>query len=118
MTALTTLHTDGSGLYTSKARAVRITNLKLGYVDKDKSFGELRVFFDRNDWTPEYDGDIYTDKLFEKELREWLTSVGYVAKTSSNVGYSELGMQSDNYVSLDVDGPFLKSWFRKNKVAA
>jgi hypothetical protein len=110
MTALTTLHTDGSGLYTSKAKAVRIIKLKLGFVDEDRTFGELRVFFDKADWDCDTDSDIYTDRLFEKELREYLTSKGYTARNSGDVGYSELGMQGDSFVSLDVNEAFLASW--------
>ena len=114
MTALTTLHTDGNGYWSEKARAVRITNLKLGYVSDDEDFGELRVYFDKNDWDVDNDGLIYTDNLFAKELREWLTSIGYDA-TRDTVFYSEQGMQGDYYVSLDVEGPFIKSWYALNE---
>ena len=114
MTALTTLHTDGNGYWSEKARAVRITNLKLGYVDDERTFGELRVYFDKNDWDVDNDGLIYTDKLFVTELREWLTSIGYDANKDT-VFYSEQGMQGDYYVSLDVEGPFIKSWYALNE---
>ena len=114
MTALTTLHTDGNGYWSDKSRAVRITNLKLGYVDDERTFGELRVYFDKNDWDVDNDGLIYTDKLFVKELREWLTSIDYCANKDT-VFYSEQGMQGDYYVSLDIEGPFIKSWYELNK---
>ena len=114
MTALTTLHTDGNGYWSDKSRAVRITNLKLGYVDDERTFGELRVYFDKNDWDVDNDGLIYTDSLFAKELREWLTSLNYDA-TRDTVFYSEMGMQGDNYVSLDVGEEFIESWFELNE---
>ena len=114
MTALTTLHTDGDGYWSEKSRAVRITNLKLGYVDDERTFGELRVYFDKNDWDVDNDGLIYTDSLFAKELREWLTSLNYDA-TRDTVFYSEMGMQGDNYVSLDVGEEFIESWFELNE---
>ena len=114
MTVLTTLHTDGNGYWSDKSRAVRITNLKLGYVDDERTFGELRVYFDKNDWDVDNDGLIYTDRQFVKELREWLTSIGYDANKDT-VFYSEQGMQGDYYVSLDIEGPFIASWDALNK---
>ena len=111
MTALTTLHTAGDGYWSEKSRAVRITNLKLGHGST-----ELRVYFDKNDWDINSDGLIYTDSLFVKELREWLTSIGYCANKNT-VFYSEQGMQGDNYVSLDIEGPFIESWYKLNKTA-
>ena len=113
MTALTTLHTAGDGYWSEKSRAVRIVKLKLGYVSDDEDFGELRVYFDKNDWDVDNDGLIYTDSLFAKELREWLTSIGYEANRNT-LSYSEAGMQGDNYVSLDVEGEFIESWFELN----
>ena len=114
MTGLTTLHTAGDGYWSEKSRAVRIVKLKLGYVSDDEDFGELRVYFDKNDWDVDNDGLIYTDSLFAKELREWLTSIGYDANKNT-VFYSEQGMQGDYYVSLDVEGPFIKSWYALNE---
>lgn len=110
-----TLHTVGDGFYSRKAKAVRITKLRVPYFAKeDMDFGELCVFFDKQDWNCDEDGDIYTDSLFLKELKQFLTSIGLC---SSGVGYSEHGMQSDSYVSLDVGGNFLSSWFAKVDVA-
>ncbi len=113
MNALATLHTSGDGYWSSKSRAVRIVKLKLAYVSDDMEFGELRVYFDKNDWDVDNDGLIYTDKQFVKELREWLTSIDYCANKDT-VFYSEQGMQGDYYVSLDVEGPFIASWAMLN----
>ena len=111
-----TLHTDGQGWWSNKAKAVRITELRVPYIDEvDFDFGELCVYFDRNDWDVNNDGLIYTDRLFEKELKEYLTSIGIDA---SDVSYSEQGMQGDWYVSLDVGGSFLASWKQKVTVEA
>jgi hypothetical protein len=111
-----TLHTCGDGYWSSKARAVRIKELRVPYIDEiDMDFGELRVYFDRNDWDVNSDGLIYTDSLFKKELKEFLTSIGIDA---SDVSYSEQGMQGDYYVSLDVGGKFLASWTAKTAVEA
>lgn len=95
------LHTNGSGLWSRKSKAVTITDLIV--IPVDETFGELRVHF--TGWNV-YDGDIYTDKLFLKELQEYLLSIGL----SNKVNYSEHGMQGDHYVSLDVGKEFLESW--------
>lgn len=110
-----TLHTDGKGWWSSKTRAVRIIELRVPYIDDEYSWGELRVYFDRNDWNVDSDGLIYTDNLFEKELGEFLTTVGL---DPIDVGYSEQGMQGDYFVSFDVEDKFLASWREKTAVAA
>ena len=103
-----TLHTDGSGFWSSKAKAVRITELRVIDFSYDGAlYGELRVRFDKNDWDCERDGDIYTDNLFVKELKAYLTSIGIDA---SDTGYSEYGMQGNSYVSLDVGPKFMATW--------
>ena len=112
------LHTDGSSLWSNAARAVRITDLKINYVDDDfidngadhPNFGELCVYFDTKTWSVPYDGLIYTDRLFERELREFLTGQSLAG---NDVYYSEQGMQGNDYVSCDVGGEFLKSWGEK-----
>jgi hypothetical protein len=108
--AIATLHTDGLGYWSDRAAAVRITELSVPYIDEGEDFGELRVHFNTDDWRPDKHGLIYSDDLFKKELKEYLTSVGLV---SADVSYSEQGMQGDNMVSCDVGGEFLKSWKEK-----
>lgn len=101
-----TLHTDGQSSYWSRKKtAVRCTKLHLRQLDDE--FGELRVFFDKRTWNINKDGLIYTDNLFERELRRELTKLGLVG---SDVEYSEQGMQGNNYVSCDVGSKFIKSW--------
>ena len=105
------LHTDGlRGLWSNVAKAVRITDMQLGYIDDEGDFGELRVYFDTKTWDISKDGLIYTDRLFERELQEILDAHGLVGK---DVSYSEQGMQGRNYVSCDVGLRFLNSWFKK-----
>jgi hypothetical protein len=106
----TVLHTDGTGLWSRRVGEVQVTRLEVGYVNEQKTFGELRVYFNENIWSPRHQGLIYTDPLFIKELRQFLKSMGMSAR---GVDYSEAGMQGRNYVSLDVDGKFLKSYFKK-----
>ena len=107
--------TGGDGLWSDVSGAeVRITDMRIGYIDEeDLNFGELRVYFDTKTWDVNEQGLIYTDRLFLRQLREFLDQHGLVGK---DVSYSEQGMQGDDYVSLDVGGPFLRSWAAKFNV--
>ena len=104
------LHTSGNGYWSSEERAVRIKDMKLGYVSDELDFGELRVFFDRKTWNVDKNGLIYTDRLFERELQAFLDAHGL---PGNDVWYSEQGMQGDDYVSLDIGEKFLKAWSAK-----
>ncbi len=112
-------HTDGKrGLWSDVAKAVTITDISLGqgtqWEDEKDIFGELRVYFDTETWDTRKDGLIYTDRLFIKELQEFLTAHGLPGK---DVCYSEQGMQGDDYVSLDAGTKFYKAWMQKFNVA-
>jgi len=106
----TVLHTAGDGLWSTKASAVTITNMVISYVDEEKEFGELRVYFDTRTWNTNVDGLIYTDKLFQQELRIFLVSQGFSEGAAYTAGYSEQGMQGDDYVSLDIGEIFIDTW--------
>ncbi len=100
-----TLNTNGKGYWSRAVKAVRITDMRLGYVSDEKDFGELCVYFNTEDWDVNVDGLIYTDKQFKAELNAFLVAQGLCA-----VEYSEQGMQGDDYVSLDVEEDFLQAW--------
>ena len=108
----TTLHTNGMGYWSRTATAVDITKLDLQYINDEQDFGELCVYFatddfTANEWDVETDGLIYTDKLFLQELRAYLQTIGFSEAEAMDVGYSEQGMQTSNYVSLDVGAVFI-----------
>lgn len=107
---IVTLHTAGNGLWSSHKAAVRVTELRLNWVDQDGSFGELCVHFNTDDWRVDQHGLIYTDRQFMPELRAYCTSIGL---DGSDVTYSEQGMQLDNAVSCDVGEKFILSWRAK-----
>ena len=100
-------NTSGGGYWSNVRKAVEITDMRLAYVNDEKDFGELRVYFDPSTWNVNERGLIYTDRLFLKELKSALEQQGF---DSTSVSYSEQGMQGDNYVSLDVGEKFLRSW--------
>lgn len=108
-----TFNTNGKGYWSRTAKAVRIEDMRLGYVDEDKEFGELCVYFNTEDWDVNTEGLIYTDKQFKQDLNAFLAQQGLPA-----VEYSEQGMQGDDYVSCDVEEDFLQAWEAKFAVAA
>jgi hypothetical protein len=108
----TTLHTNGMGYWSRTAAAVDIVKLDLQYINDEQDFGELCVYFAQddfsaNEWDVETDGLIYTDKLFLQELRAYLQTIGFSEVEANDVSYSEQGMQTNNYVSLDVGALFI-----------
>ena len=114
MRAITqTLNTNGTGLWSKEVREVQVVGLILrtGSYDNDDGskhvYGELRVKFDASDWDTQVHGLIYTDPQFLAELKDFLARAKYDV---TNIGYSECGMQGDDYVSLDVDAGFINSW--------
>lgn len=113
-----TLSTSGDGYWSDVQLDVKITGLDLAYeqeIDEEEgetecTFGELRVYFDTNTWDTSEHGLIYTDRKFMIELHNYLRRAGY---NPTDVGYSEQGMQGDNYVSCDVGVEFIRSWKQK-----
>lgn len=97
--------TGGGGLWSDAEKDVSVEELVL--VEYSPNFGELRVYFNSEDWDVEDEGLIYTDKKFLKELRY---SLGLIGLVGEDVDYSEQGMQGDDYVSLDVGKKFIDSW--------
>jgi hypothetical protein len=104
-------NTDGCGLWSNIATSVRITKFTLGYCNEEQDFGELRVYFNTEDWTVEDDGLIYTDDLFMQELRDYFAAKGFPA---DKLNYSEQGMQGYDYVSCDITNEFVQLWIENN----
>lgn len=103
------MNTSGDGYWSDVAKPVEVTDMRLGYVNDELDFGELRVYFDTKTWNVNEDGLIYTDKQFYVDLQKFIKEQGLVV----DLCYSEQGMQGDNYVSLDVGKDFLDSWKAK-----
>lgn len=118
-------NTNGKGLWSDEVRMVQITKLDFGYMSiiyypEDPFHGELRAYFEPSgfnpgSWNVEGHGLIYTDKLWMREFKAGLRAAGFSIKAVQNVGYSEQGMQGDNYVSMDVGPVFYASWKRLHK---
>ena len=105
------LNTDGKrGLWSNKAKAVEIVDMRVSYCTDEKDFGELQIAFNEDTWDVEEDGLIYTDTGFMAELQAFLNAHGLAG---ADVDYSEQGMQGDDYVSCDVGEEFIASWVAK-----
>jgi hypothetical protein len=115
-------NTNGKGHWTEEERLVTIIRLEIGYSSlkyypEDPFNGELRAYFEPSgfmlgSWNVPGHGLIYTDKLWMKEFKAGLRQLGLSIKAVQNVGYSEQGMQGDDYVSMDIGPTFYKSWLR------
>lgn len=105
------LTTDGSGFWSDRSVTVGVTHLQVPYINEEETFGELCVYFNTNTWRIDRLGLIYGDHMWLNELCDALSERGY---DTSDIGYSEYGMQGDDYVSLDVGEKFLASWFKIN----
>ena len=103
------LNTAGDGYWSNVAKAVEITHLQLSYTNDELDFGELRVRFNTASWDTAKDGLIYTDSLFLEDLCLMLDALGF---DSSDVSYSEQGMQGDTYVSCDVGERFINTFMQ------
>ena len=109
--------TSGDGLWSGVSKRVSITGLDVQYINREHTFGELRVYFDRRTWITERHGLIYTDKGFLKEFRASLMAAGFSEAAAKDVTYSEQGMQRDEYVSCDVGEKFLNQWLMEKAAA-
>ena len=105
----TKLHTAGDGYWSRTSTAVSVTGLGLAYTNEELDFGELRVYFDTQDWDVDRQGLIYTDSLFMQELRSMISQLGMDA---ADLSYSEQGMQGNNYVSCDVGERFINTFMQ------
>ena len=93
------------------AKGVDTTKMTVPYMNDEQDFGELRVYFG-DSWDIYEEGLIYTDKLFIKELKEILVTMGF---DDYDVSYSEQGMQGKDYVSFDIGKNFFNTWEEINE---
>lgn len=109
-----TIRTNGRGCWSNVIKDVTITKFELNAWDdqnsSDESFGELRVVFDTKTWNIDTDGLIYTDGGFIFLLCNWFAFQCLPSVCTSDLSYSEQGMQGDDFVSFDVGPEFIKSY--------
>jgi len=103
------LQTNGSGLWSNEVRDIKIKSIELDWVDD--CIPELIVVFDIDTWNVKEHGLIYTDKLFERQLQEFLKDCGFLH--ADEVSYSEQGMQGKDFVSCDTSDEFAEEYDQK-----
>ena len=100
--------TDGKGLWSETVKTVGINRVKLAYVNEEGDFGELRAYFNPKEWDTDNDGLIYTDMMWKHSFLTCMENVmGFSPDAILDVSYSEMGMQGENYVSMDVGPQFI-----------
>ncbi len=62
--------------------------------------GNINAYFDPRDWNTKELGLIYTDREFEKGVRQILKTAGF--RYYRDLSYSEQGMQGGDFVNFDV----------------
>jgi hypothetical protein len=107
------LRTGGEGLWSTAAGTLRVTKLEVHGMEHENDggaylAGELRVHFDTKTWNTAEQGLVYTDPVFLKNLKQYLSDL--VPPESQDIGYSEMGMQGRDFVSLDVGPKFIEAW--------
>lgn len=113
-----TCTTGGDGYWSNVKKNVTITLLDLSipnYPDDPNEWLELMAYFDNNDWNVYKDGLIYTDMAFFKQFLDELDKLGI---DTSELNYSEQGMQSDKYISFDIGPKGISSWYKVNRERA
>jgi hypothetical protein len=101
-------HTSGKGLWSTEKKTVTILEIDLRYVNDEGDFGELCARFDTKTWNCDADGLIYTDNVWLDEFRSLMRSLGFTRGAVNDINFSEQGMQSYNFVSMDVGPDFLR----------
>ena len=98
-------HTCGDGYWSKTVKKVFIQKFEFTIEETRDEDGEryctLDIFFSRSSWVHSRDGLIYTDSLFEKNIRDMLLDIGIPEDLVSHVGYSEQGMQGTTRVNMD-----------------
>lgn len=103
--------TDGKGYWSTVARkSIRINRVELASLTTEEyaTYGELRVYFNTQDWNVESDGLIYSDMGWKHSFLTCMEQTfGFSLAAILDVSYTEQGMQGTDYVSLDVGQTFL-----------
>ena len=100
--------TNGNGYWSDKAKTVRVNRVELAHISDNDDFGDLRVYFNTQDWNVESDGLIYSDMGWKHSFLTCMEKTfGFSPDALLDVSYTEQGMQGTDYVSLDVGQTFL-----------
>lgn len=99
--------TAGDGYWSGTQKFVTIDRVRLAYLSDEGDFGELRAYFNPAEWDTDNDGLIYTDSTWMQNFKSCMSTLGFSADALDDIHYSEMGMQGNNYVSMDVGLDFI-----------
>lgn len=102
--------TDGGGYWSTAIRTVRVNRVELVSVTTEEyaTYGELRVYFDRQDWDVNQDGLIYSDMGWKHSFLTCMENeFDFSPDAILDVSYTEQGMQGADFVSMDVGEQFI-----------
>lgn len=100
--------TSGDGYWSTKKKFVTINRVRMAYVNEEGDFGELRAYFDTQDWDVDNNGLIYSDMGWKHSFLTCMEKTfGFSPDAILDISYSEQGMQGMDYVSMDVGPQFI-----------
>jgi hypothetical protein len=98
--------TDGSGYWSNRKASVPVeVSLSVDAVERELDGSiefavcHLRLKYEDQHWNEETDGLMYTDKAVERQVNQFIKSLGY----EGQVNWSEQGMQERNVGDMDAD---------------
>lgn len=98
---------DGKGLYTKSTDALTVdVRMFVDSVERDNegkieyAVCNVRIYFNPSQWPVDEKGDLYSDRAVERQVNDFLESLGYTGQ----VNWSEAGMQDYNFG--DFDAPY------------
>jgi len=95
------IHNDGPMSYKTNVIA-----LKFIYSEGEK-MGFLQAYFDKS-WCLRTNGLIYNNPHWIKDLRKEISNLLKIKINSTDITYSEQGMQGNNYVHMDISNKIIK----------
>ena len=100
--------TSGDGFWAEAVKTVRVNRVELAYLNDEGDFGELRVYFNTQDWDVNRDGLIYSDMGWKHTFLTCMENeLGFSSDAILDVYFSEQGMQGVDYVSMDIGPQFI-----------
>jgi hypothetical protein len=103
-----TCTTNGGGRHTKHSKSMQILEIDISWLNDEGYAGELRAYFDETLWDVNEFGFAYTDPAWLNDFKSLLYTLGVTKKALRHISYSEKGMQGPNYVSMDINGEFVK----------
>ena len=91
-----------TGLWYERKDTPNVLTGSVGFIksNSDEYGGSLKFHLNKEEWDTGKEGLVYTDVQFEEDVKKALQDNGF--EYYNEVGYSEAGMQCDDYVDFDI----------------